>query len=115
MKSFTKVENLNDYFINDFDNKEFKSKTFKTKLADMLFRKIFGDTLIKLANKLINTTDQEKNQIIIRTINTNRKKLYEQEKTSPYDWVIQPSYQHINLIKAIKLILDLTGLEIYKN
>ena len=49
MKSFTKVENLNDYFINDFDNKEFKSKTFKTKLADMLFRKIFGHTLIKLA------------------------------------------------------------------
>ena len=43
------MDQNDDYFINDFDNKEFKSKTFKTKLADMLFRKIFGHTLIKLA------------------------------------------------------------------
>ena len=112
IKSFKKVENLNDYFINNFDNKELKSKTFKTKLADMLFRKIFGHTLIKLADNLINTTDQEKNQIIIRNINANRKKLNEQEKTSPYDWVIQPNYQRINLIKAIKLILDFNESEI---
>ena len=78
----------------------------------MLFRKIFGHTLIKLADNLINTTDQEKNQIIIRNINANRKKLNEQEKTSPYDWVMQPNYQRINLIKAIKLILDFNESEI---
>ena len=78
----------------------------------MLFRKIFGHTLIKLADNLINTTDQEKNQIIIRNINANRKKLNEQEKTSPYDWVIQSNYQRINLIKAIKLILDFNESEI---
>ena len=78
----------------------------------MLFRKIFGHTLIKLADNLINTTDQEKNQIIIRNINANRKKLNEQEKMSPYDWVIQPNYQRINLIKAIKLILDFNESEI---
>ena len=78
----------------------------------MLFRKIFGHTLIKLADNLINATDQEKNQIIIRNINANRKKLNEQEKTSPYDWVIQPNYQRINLIKAIKLILDFNESEI---
>ena len=78
----------------------------------MLFRKIFGHTLIKLADNLINTTDQEKNQIIIRNINANRKKLNEQEKTSPYDWVIQPNYQRINLIKAIKLILDFNESEL---
>ena len=78
----------------------------------MLFRKIFGHTLIKLADNLINTTDQEKNQIIIRNINANRKKLNEQEKTSPYDWVIQPNYQRISLIKAIKLILDFNESEI---
>ena len=35
-----------------------------------------------------------------------KKKLYEHKKTTPYDWVIQPSNQRINLIKAIKLILD---------
>ena len=78
----------------------------------MLFRKIFGHTLIKLADNLINTTDQEKNQIIIRNINANGKKLNEQEKTSPYDWVIQPNYQRINLVKAIKLILDFNESEI---
>ena len=99
IKSLKKVENLNDYFINHFDDKELKSKIFKTKLADMsniidkkLFKKIFGHTFIKLADKLINTTDKEKNQIIVKNINANKIKLNEQKNTSPYDWVIQPSY-----------------------
>ena len=30
----------------------------------------------------------------------------EQEKTTPYDYVIQPTYRCINLMKANKLILD---------
>ena len=36
-------------------------------------------------------TNKEENQIIVKNINTNIKKLNKQEKTS-YDWVIQPSY-----------------------
>ena len=55
---------------------------------------------------MINTTKKEENQIIVKNIDTNKKKVHEQEKTGPYGWVIQPDYQRFNLIKAIKLIWD---------
>ena len=76
-------------------------------IGKKLFEQIFGHTLIKLADKLINTKNKEKNLIIVKNINTNKEKLFEQDETDPfYDWVIQPSGQHINLIDAINLILD---------
>ena len=81
------MEKLNDHFINNFDDKELKSKIFKIKLVDMsntidetLFKKIFGHTLIKLADKLINTTDKEKNQIIVKNIKANKKNLTNKKK-----------------------------------
>ena len=37
-------------------------------IDEKLFEQIFGDTLIKLADKLINTTDKEENQIIVKNI-----------------------------------------------
>ena len=94
IKSLKKVENLDEYyFINDFDDKELKSKIFKLKLARLsnvigktLFEQIFSHTLIKLADKLINTTNKEENQIIVKNINTNKNKLLEKD-----DWVVQPS------------------------
>ena len=50
----------------EFGKKELKSKYFKIELADMsneidekLFEQIFGHTLIKLAEKLINTANKE--------------------------------------------------------
>ena len=97
-----------------FGDKELKSKYFKIELADMsneidkkLFEQIFGHTLIKLADKLINTTNKEENQIIVKNINKNKEKLYEQDETDPFhDWVIQPNSQRFDLIDAIKLILD---------
>ena len=61
-------------------------------IDEKLFEKIFGHTLIKLVDKLINTTNKEENQIIVKNINANKLKLDEQKKPSPYDWVIQPSY-----------------------
>ena len=71
-----------------------KSKYFKIELADMsndidkrLFEQIFGHTRIKLADKLIDTTNKE-NQIIVKNINKNKDKIYEQKKG---DWAIQPS------------------------
>ena len=78
-----KVKNLDDYYYEkDFDNKELKYKYFKIKLAHLsneieekLFEKIFGHTLIKLVDKLINTTNKEENQVIIKNINVNKKKL----------------------------------------
>ena len=120
IKSIRKVENLEEYyFINDFSDKELKSKIFKLKLAHLsniidkkLFEQIFGHTLIKLADKLINTTDKKENQIIVKNINANKKKLNKQEKKTPYDWVIQPSYRRINLKKTIKLVLDFNESEL---
>ena len=70
----------------------------------MLFEKIFGHTLIKLADKLINTTNKEENQIIINNINRNKENLFEKDEFN--DWEIQSSDQRINLKDAIDLILD---------
>ena len=53
-----------------------------------LLEQIFGHTLIKLADKLINITNKEENQIIVKSINKNKDKIYEQKNG---DWVIQPS------------------------
>ena len=75
-------------------------------IDEKLFEQIFGHALIKLADKLINTTNKEENQIIVKNINKNKKNLYEQDETDPFhDWMIQPSDQRFNLIDAIKLIL----------
>ena len=76
-------------------------------IDEKLFKQIFGQTLETLANKLINTTNKEENQIIVNNINENKEKLYkEYEMSGLYDYVIQPSDWHVNLIDAINLILD---------
>ena len=46
-----------------------------------LFEQIFGHTLIKLADKLINTTDKKENQIIVKNINANKKNLMNKKKS----------------------------------
>ena len=84
IKSLKKLEGLKGYWpYNDFGDKELKSKYFKIELADMsndigknLFEQIFGLTLIKLADKLINTTDKGKNQTIVKNISKNKKKTF---------------------------------------
>ena len=76
IESLKKLEDLKGYWsYNNYDDKELKSKYFKIELADMsneidkkLFEQIFGHTRIKLADKLINTTNKEKNQIIVKNI-----------------------------------------------
>ena len=97
IKSLKKLEGLKGYWLyNDFGDKELKSKYFKIELADMsneidkkLFEQIFGHTLIKLADKLINTTDKEENQIIVKNIEKNKDKPFEMKDYSN-EWVIQP-------------------------
>ena len=70
---------------------------------------------------MINTTNKKENQVIVKNLNANKKNVHEQERTTPYDWVIQPDYWRINLINAIKLILDFNESELnhlvwkYKN
>ena len=68
-----------------------------------LFAQIFGCTLEKLADKLINTKIKEENQIIVKNIDKNRDKLYEQKRG---DYVIQASDRRIDLVDAIKLIIN---------
>ena len=95
-----------------YGDKELEFKIFKIRLVHLsnidekLFKQIFGHTFETLANKLINTTNKEENQIIVNNIKQNKEKLYEEEETS-HNYVIQPSNQRINLIDAINLILDL--------
>ena len=70
-----------------------------------LFEQIFDHKFETLANKLINTTNKEENQIIVKNIETkNKYKLFEMDEFN--DWVIQPSEPHINLKDCIDLILD---------
>ena len=112
IKSLRKLKCLKGYWpYNDFGDKELKSKYFKIELADLsneidkkLFEQIFGHTLIKLANKLINTTNKEENQIIVNNFIKNKDKLYEEDKFR--DYVIQPSSRRINLFDSINLILE---------
>ena len=112
IESLKKVENLEEYyFINDFDDKELKSKIFKLKLAHLsneidedLFEQIFDHKFETLANKLINTTNKEENQIIVKNIKKCKDKLFETDELN--DWVIQPNDRRINLKDCIDLILD---------
>ena len=111
IQSLEKIENLEEYyFINDFDDKELESKIFKLKLAHLsniidkkLFEQIFGHTLIKLADKLINTTNKEENQIIVKNIEKNKDKLFKEDEF--YNFVIQPQ-KRSDLKYTIDLILD---------
>ena len=70
--------------MHNYENKELKLKIFKLQIArlsnnivnEKLFEWIFGHTLIKFVDKLINRTDKEENQIIVKNINKNIDKLY---------------------------------------
>ena len=73
-------------------------------IDEKLFKQIFAHTLIKLADKLINTADKEEHQIVVKNIEKNKDKPFEMDPF--YEWVIQPNSQSIKLITAIKLILD---------
>ena len=111
IKSLNKLEGLKGYWpYNDYDDKELKSKYFKIELADIsneiykkLFEQIVGHTLIKLADKLINTRNKEENQIIVNNIEKNKEKPYKGDEF--YKFVIQPQ-QRADLRYIINLILD---------
>ena len=83
-----KLEGLKGYWpYKDFGDKELKFKYFKIQLADIsneidekLFEQIFGHTLIKLADKLINTKNKEENQIIVKNIEKIKDKLFKEDE-----------------------------------
>ena len=74
-------------------------------LDDQLFEKIFGYTFAALVDKLINTTSKEENQIIIKDIENNKNKIYEEYK---FDESIFT--QRCNLHDAVKIILEVNEL-----
>ena len=84
IKSIRKVKNLDYYnYVNDFGDKELKFKIFKLRLAHLsneidedLFEQIFDHKFETLANKLIDTTNKEKNQIIVKILKKNKDKLF---------------------------------------
>ena len=81
IESIRKVEHLDEYlFMDDYSNEELKFKIFKLEPAHLsniiekkIFEQIFGHTFETLANKLINTTNREENQIIVNNINEKKK------------------------------------------
>ena len=74
-------------------------------IDENLFEQIFGHTLIKFADKLINTTNKDENQLVVKNIWRNKDKFFERDEFN--DWVIQPNSQRIYLLGAINLILNL--------
>ena len=63
------------------------------------FEQIFGHT----ADKLINTTNKEENQIIVKNIEKNKNKLFEKDEFN--DFLIQPQ-QRADLKYAVDFMLD---------
>ena len=72
-------------------------------IDENLFEQIFDHKFETLANKLINTTNKEENQIIVKNIEKNKDKLFEMDEFN--DWVIQPQ-KRSDLKYTIDLILD---------
>ena len=87
IESIRKVENLDEYhFMDDYGDKELKFKIFELELTNLsniidkkMFEQIFGHTFETLANKPINTTNKEENQIIADNINDNKEKIHEED------------------------------------
>ena len=106
------IPDLDDYWYIKYyeDNKDINLRLFKLKLAhilndvdDNLFKEIFGFTSVELADKLINTTSKEDNQMIIDHIEIKKGKISEQEYSK---FVIQPAYKRGDLADTVKVILD---------
>ena len=72
-------------------------------IDENLYEQIFDHKFETLANKLINTTNKEENQVIAKNIDKNKDKLFETDEFN--DWVIQPQ-QAADLKYAIDFILD---------
>ena len=60
---------------------------------------------MKLADKLINTTNKEENQINIKNIKKNKYKIFKTDKFN--DFLIKPYSQCTKLKDSIGLILNL--------
>ena len=108
-----KLPCLHDYWYMNYyeDNKETNLRLFKLKLAhvlndvdDNLFKEIFGFASVKLADKLINKTSKEENQMLINNIKENEDKIFEQDEFSKF--VVQLAHKRRDLLDTVKVILQ---------
>ena len=106
------IPSLNDYWYMDYyeDNKEKNLRLFKLKFAhifndvnDNLFKEIFSLTSVKLADKLINTTSKEENQMLVNDIEINRDKIFEQDEFNKF--VIKQAHKRGDLLDTVRVIL----------
>ena len=104
---------LDEYWYDEYyhDNKELNNKIFKVKVAylvndadEELFKKIFAHTIVKLSDKLLNTTSKEENKIIIDDIKNNRDKIFEQDDFNQF--VIKQGYKRGDLNNTVKMLLN---------
>ena len=102
---------LNDYWYIEYyeDNKETNLRLFKLKFAhifndvdDNLFKEIFGFKSVELADKLINVTSKEDNQVLVDHIEIKKDKMFEQVYSQ---YVIQPPHKRDDLLDTVKVIL----------
>ena len=100
---------LNDYWYMEYyeDNKETNLRLFKfahvfNDVDDNLFKEIFGFTSVKLADKLINTTSKEENQMLVHDIKINRNKIFEQDEFNKF--VIKQAYKRGDLLDTVRVI-----------
>ena len=107
------IPDLNDYWYIEYyeDNKDINLRLFKLKFAhifndvdDNLFKEIFGLISVKLADKLINTTSKEENQMLINNIKKNEDKIFEQNEFNKF--VIQSATKRGDLVNAAEVILE---------
>ena len=103
---------LNDYWYIEYyeNNKETNLRLFKLKFAhifndvhDNLFTEIFGFTSVELADKLINTTSKEENQMLVNDIEINRDKIFEQDEFNKF--VIKQAHKRGDLLDTVRVIL----------
>ena len=80
-------------------------RDMSNEIDENLFEQIFGHTLVKFADKLINTTNKKENHIIVRNHKKNKDKLLEMDDFN--DWVIQSGTIDVifNFNKTIQLDL----------
>ena len=106
------IPDLNDYWYIEYyeDNKDINLRLFKLKFAhifndvdDNLFKEIFGFTSVKLADKLINTTSKEENQMLVNDIEINRDKIFEQDEFNKF--VIKQAHKRGDLLDTVRVIL----------
>ena len=109
---FKKIPYLNEYWDMCYyeNNKETNLRLLTLKFAHTfndvdhnLFKQIAALISAKLADKLMNITSKEENQMFINDIEINRDKIFEQDKYGKF--VIQPTHKRGDLLDTVKVIL----------